>query len=145
MLLVSRMTCLVYRHYFCLDIKQVRVYLKIIMFNVGDCVEFCLDNRDSLNFSKRADVQGRITRINELGCFVKIIYIGYNKNILIGGRNYHLGDELYVLNTVLKSCSKMEQLIADESSEKSTAISWGWLSLSIILMLLWLFSRGKLF
>ncbi len=113
------------------------------MFNVGDCVEFCLDNRDSLNFSKRADVQGRITRINELGCFVKIIHISSNKNILIGGRGYHLGDELYVLNTVLKSCSTVEHLLDDNANEKERgSISWSWLIISVIVLLLWFFSRS---
>lgn len=114
------------------------------MFNIGDCVEFCLDNRDSLNFSKRADIQGRITRINELGCFVKIIHISSSKNIMIAGRNYYLGDELYVLNTALKNCSSVEHL-TDDYGEKNDDFSWSWFLLSIAIMLLWLFSRGILF
>lgn len=116
---------------------------RYIMFSIGDCVEFCFEGRELLNSNKRVDVKGSITRVNELGCFVKILTIHPQTSLLIGGRTYQLGDELYLLNNMLQPCAQAEDNPQDINHE-SGGLAWGWLLLSIALMVLWLISRGAL-
>ncbi len=110
------------------------------MFNIGDYVEFYFEGRE-LFATTRVDVKGKITRVNELGCFVKITNIEPENNLMIGGRTYRLGDELYMLNSSLHLCQ--EDNITDNTSLFKDNFAWVWVILSIIFILLWFITVTK--
>jgi len=109
------------------------------MFNIDDIVEFYFEARELFS-STRVDVKGQITRVNELGCFVKITNIEPENNLMIGGRIYRLGDELYMLNSALRLCQE-DQINAGGSLVKDN-LAWIWAVLSIIFILLWLITQN---
>jgi len=111
------------------------------MFNIGDYVEFYFEGRELFSHT-RVDVKGKITRVNELGCFVKITNIEPENNLMIGGRTYRLGDELYMLNSALRLCQ--EGRINACGSLVKDSLAWGWLILSIIFILLWLITQNNI-
>lgn len=110
------------------------------MFNIGDYVEFYFEGRELFS-STRVDVKGKITRVNELGCFVKITNIEPENNLMIGGRTYHLGDELYMLNSALRPCH--EDNIHVGGSLVKDNLPWIWAVLSIIFILLWFITQNS--
>lgn len=106
------------------------------MFNVGDCVEFRLVARELLQ-DEQVNVKAIITRINELGCFVKITNLEPEQNLVLEGRVYGLGDELYILNSILKPCF-IDQI--NDSHPIKNNLVWGWVILTLMLIMLWLFA-----
>jgi hypothetical protein len=104
------------------------------MFNTRDHVEFVFDD-----FGKRIYVQGNVTRVNELGCFVAISLIKTQDSMLIsGGRTYRVGDEIYVMNSELKSTSALKNDIQKVEREK---FPWLWLGFSVIFIILLIISQ----
>jgi len=99
------------------------------MFNVGDCVEVSFEGQELLNVDKQVSIQGSITRINELGCFVKITYIKTQNSLLLGGQTYHVGDEVYIMNNALRYCALKE---TTKYHHKNNTFGWGWLALFMI-------------
>jgi hypothetical protein len=106
------------------------------MLNVGDCVEFHLVMRELVQ-NEKVNVKAIITRINELGCFVRITSLEPEQNLVLGGRVYGLGDEVYMLNSTLKPC--LENQIDSPHPIKNNLI-WGWGILVMMLIMLWLFA-----
>lgn len=106
------------------------------MFNTRDHVEFFFDD-----FGKRIYVQGNVTRVNELGCFVAITHIKTQDSTLIsGGRTYRVGDEIYVMNSELKSTSTSR---TDAQKTEREKFPWLWLGFSIIFIILLIISQLK--
>lgn len=102
------------------------------MFSVGDDVEFYFED-----FDKRIHVQGRITRINDLGCFVLISKIEEKNSILMGGRNYSVGNEIFMMNNLLThTMTKIS-----EPTNANEEYSWWWVLFIIVFMILLIISR----
>jgi len=104
------------------------------MFKTQDHVEFFFDD-----FGKRIYVQGNVTRINELGCFVAITHIKTQDSTLVsGGRTYRVGDEIYVMNSELKSTTASAN---DSKKPEKENFPWLWLVFAIIFIALLIISQ----
>jgi len=106
------------------------------VFKIQDHVEFFFDD-----FGKRIYVQGNVTRINELGCFVMITHIKTQDSTLVsGGRTYRVGDEIYVMNTELKQTNTSHD---DAKKPEKEDFPWLWLAFAIIFIILLIISQLK--
>ena len=106
-----------------------------MLFNIGDCVEFCLESKELMNLEKVIHVQGYINRINELGCFISITQIKPQSSLLLNGRSYHIGDEIYVDNSLLKQCSAVTKS-SPVFKEDHKTYPWKWFVFFFILLIL---------
>ena len=106
------------------------------MFKTQDQVEFFFDD-----FGKRIYVQGNVTRINELGCFVAIAHIKTQDSTLVsGGRTYRVGDEIYVMNSELKQTNNAHN---DTQKPEKENFPWLWLAFAVIFIILLIISQLK--
>jgi len=106
------------------------------VFKIEDRVEFFFDD-----FGKRIYVQGKVKRINELGCFVAITHVKTQDSTLVsGGRTYRVGDEIYVMNSELKQTNSLQ---SDLQKPEKESFPWLWLVFAIIFIVLLIISQLK--